>query len=357
MRIRNWFSFIVVVCLSTFLARDLHLGFISIVQAQTPAIATPTDSFVQSIANVGMTVSDMNRAIDFYSKVLHFQKISDVEISGKPYEQLQGVVGLRERVVQMKLGQEILELTAYLTPKGRPIPIDSHSNDLWFQHIAIVVNDMDKAYAILRQNQVQYVSSGPQTLPPSIPAAAGIKAFYFRDPDGHNLEVIYFPPGKGNPRWQNPSNELFLGIDHTAIAVANTEQSLKFYRDLLGLKVAGESENFGNEQEHLNNVFGARLHITGLRSQQGPGIEFLEYLSPPGGRPAPRDIHTNDIVYWQTTIVTKDLDILEQRLRERKAFFISPGIVNLPDGQLGFNKALLIRDPDGHALRLVIPNS
>ncbi|WP_341739360.1 VOC family protein [Microcoleus sp. CAWBG640] len=356
MRIRNWFSFVVVVFLSTLLASNLHFGFAGIVQAQTPAITAPTESFVQSVANVGMTVSDMNQAIDFYSKVLHFQKISDVEISGTPYEQLQGIVGLRERVVQMKLGQETIELTAYFTPKGRPIPIDSHSNDLWFQHIAIVVNDMEKAYTILRQNKVQYVSSEPQTLPPSIPAAAGIKAFYFRDPDGHNLEIIYFPADKGAPRWQSPTKELFLGIDHTAIAVANTEQSLKFYRDILGLKVAGESENFGNEQEHLNNVFGARLHITGLRSQQGPGIEFLEYLSPPGGRPAPDDIHPNDLVYWQTTIVTKDLDILAQRLRESKTFLISPGVVTLPDGKLGFTKALLVRDPDGHALRLVTPN-
>ena len=76
---------------------------------------------------------------------------------------------------------------------------------------------------------------------------------------------------------------LFLGIDHTAIVVSDTGKSLAFYRDLLGLRVAGESENYGVEQEHLNQVFGARLHITGLRAEHGPGIEFLEYITPPGG--------------------------------------------------------------------------
>jgi len=52
---------------------------------------------------------------------------------------------------------------------------------------------------------------------------------------------------------------------------------MRFYRDTLGLRAARESENYGTEQEHLNNVFGARLRITGLRATDGPGIELLEY--------------------------------------------------------------------------------
>ena len=180
---------------------------------------------VEAVAAVGMTVSDMDRAVKFYSQVLSFQKISDVEVFGKDYEALQGLFGLRMRVVQMQLGKETLILTKYLTPPGDPIPLDSHSNDLWFQHIAIVVNDMDRAYKHLRQHDIQHVSTAPQLLPESLKAAAGIRAFYFRDPDGHNLELIQFPPDKGNPRWQKSTRELFLGIDHTAIAVSNTKTS------------------------------------------------------------------------------------------------------------------------------------
>src|SRR5437763_7715613 len=208
-----------------------------------------------------MTVSDMDRSIPFYS-ALTSQKISDIELLGDEYEQLEGVFGARMRIVRMQLGHEYIDLTQTLAPPGRPIPVDSHSNDLWFQHIAIVVRDMDQAFAKLRELKVQFVSTTPQTLPLSIPAAAGIKAFYFRDPDQHNLEVICFPPGKGDPRWQERTNKLFLGIDHTAIAISNSEASLKFYRDLLGLRKAGESENSGTEQEHLNQVAGARLRIT-----------------------------------------------------------------------------------------------
>jgi catechol 2,3-dioxygenase-like lactoylglutathione lyase family enzyme len=253
----------------------------------------------------------------------------------------------------MQLGQEFIDLTEYLAPRGRPIPTDSRSNDLWFQHIAIVVRDMDEAFEKLRSLKIQFVSTAPQTLPPSIPAAAGIKAFYFRDPDQHNLEIIYFPPGKGDPRWQEKTNALFLGIDHTAVAVANTATSLAFYRDIVGLRMAGESDNFGTEQEHLNQVFGAHLHITGLRANDGPGIEFLEYLTPRDGRARPADVHANDVVHWQTTVETNNLDLLVRRLREAHATFASSAVVVTRQDQLGYSKGVLVNDPDGHSVLLV----
>ena len=305
-----------------------------------------------AVESVGMTVSDMDRSVAFYS-ALTFQKISDVEVFGEQYEHLEGVFGARMRIVRMQLGNEQVDLTEYLAPHGRPIPVDSRSNDLWFQHIAIVVRDMDQAFAKLRALKVEFVSTGPQTLPPSIPAAAGIKAFYFRDPDQHNLEVIYFPPGKGDPRWQEKTDKVFLGIDHTAIGVSNTEASLGFYRDLLGLRKVGESENFGTEQEHLNQVFGAHLRITGMRAGGGPGIEFLEYLTPRDGRPRPSDVHANDLVHWQTTIATDDVDLLAKKLQDAHVGFVSSGVIIMPKDKAGFSKGALVSDPDGHDLLLL----
>src|SRR5205809_1618237 len=299
--------------------RRLIVAFLAVVLAASIA---ETQSANVSVESVGMTVSDMDRAVEFYS-ALAFQKVSDVEVLGEQYEHLEGVFGARMRIVRMQLGNEFVDLTEYLAPRGRSIPLDSRSNDLSFQHIAIVVRDMDQAFEKLRALKVQFVSTGPQTLPASLPAAAGIKAFYFRDPDQHNLEIIYFPPGKGDPRWQEKTDKLFLGIDHTAIGIANTESSLGFYRDLLGFRKAGESENFGTEQEHLNQVFGAHLQITGMRAASGAGIEFLEYLTPRDGRARPADVHANDIVHWQTMITTDDVDLMAKKLRDAHVQFVS----------------------------------
>jgi catechol 2,3-dioxygenase-like lactoylglutathione lyase family enzyme len=321
-------------------------------QSSTPR-SLPRTPAIEAVDTIGLTVSDMDRSVEFYSKVLAFEKVSDVEVWGDKYEHLQGLFGLRVRIVRMRLGEEFIDLTQYLVPRGRPVPADSRSNDRWFQHVAIIVTDIDRAYAKLRQHKVEHASTGPQRLPDWNKNAAGIRAFYFKDPDDHVLEILQFPEGKGDPRWHRATDRLFLGIDHTAIVVGDTEASLHYYGNILGLKVAGESENYGTEQEHLNNVFGARLRITTLRAMAGPAIEFLEYLAPRDGRPFPMDARSNDLFHWQVRMVCGDAEAMAMGVRAAKAIFVSPGVVALPDAQLGFRKGILVRDPDGHALQIV----
>jgi catechol 2,3-dioxygenase-like lactoylglutathione lyase family enzyme len=325
---------------------------LAVPQLFTQHVVAQHAGLVDGVDAIGITVSDMDRAVDFYSKVLTFEKVSDTEVAGENYEHLEGVFGLRMRVVRMRLGDEFIELTEYLAPKGRPIPVDSRSNDRWFQHIAIIVSDMDKAYARLRESKVEHASSGPQRLPDWNKKAAGISAFYFKDSDGHPVEVLQFPPDKGLEKWHRTTDKLFLGIDHTAIVVWDTDASIQFYRDLLGMHVAGESENYGTEQEHLNNVFGAHLRITALRGASGPGIELLEYLAPRDGRPFPSDEQANDIVHRQTVLLTRGADAAASQLQSRHVNFVSSGVVANQTGRLAFSKALLVRDPDGHAIEI-----
>ncbi len=305
---------------------------------------------ISNIESVGMTVRDMDRSVKFYTGALGFKKISDNEFAGGQYENLEGVFGIHVRVVRLQLGDESIELTDYLTSGGRSIPEDMHSNDLSFQHIAIVVSDMDRAFARLKQFHVEYVSTAPQTLPSGNVAAAGIKAFYFHDPDNHNLELIYFPKGKGQLKWQKTNGKIFLGIDHTAIGISNTDNSLRFYQQVLGLDKKGESWNKGVEQEHLNNIEGASLHITGLRSDAGPGIEFLEYLNPRGGKQYPGDTRADDIWYWQTTLITNNVAAVYDKLKDQGYQFVSKGLIDLKPANGKHAHAFIVKDPDGHAM-------
>jgi catechol 2,3-dioxygenase-like lactoylglutathione lyase family enzyme len=299
---------------------------------------------VRGLDSIGLTVSDLDRSVEFYTKVLTFEKVSEREVSGSDYEHLVGIFGSRARIARLQLGDEYLELTEFVVPRGRPAAADSRSNDRWFQHVAIIVSDMDRAYQRLREFKVQYASPEPQRLPDWNQNAGGIRAFYFRDPDGHPLEILQFPEGKGRRKWHASSSRLFLGIDHTAIVITDTIASLHFYRDLLGLEVAGESENYGPEQERLNNVFGARLRITAVRGEAGPGIEFLEYLAPRDGRPYPADERPNDLVHWQTRLVSPSAAETAGELAQARSNFLS-----WPDQQ----KAFIVRDPDGHAVEIV----
>jgi catechol 2,3-dioxygenase-like lactoylglutathione lyase family enzyme len=169
----------------------------------------------KQLSKVSITVSSLEKLVPFYEEVLSFEKIAEYEWTGDPLQRLTGLKepSLTARIALMQLGKEQIELIEFTNENRQlALPADSRSNDLWFQHIAIVVSDMEKAYAHLRAHKVQFVSTAPQTLPEYLPAAAGISAFYFRDPDGHNLEVIHFPQGKGKPKWQAPTDQLFLGI-------------------------------------------------------------------------------------------------------------------------------------------------
>lgn len=308
---------------------------------------------VCAVGPIGITVSDLDRSVDFYTRVLSFERIGETEESGPQIETLTGVFGVRRLTATLQLGDEHIELSQFLAPEGRPIPADSRSNDHWFQHIAIVVSDMDAAYSLLRRHKVRHASSGPQTLPTWNPSAGGISAFYFKDPDGHVLEVIRFPNGKGDPKWQSPSDRLFLGIDHTAIVVADTDRSIAFYSGVLGLTVAGTSENYGIEQEHLNNVHGARLRITALRATSGPGIELLEYLAPSDGRPSPVGLAANDLTHWHTTLVTPSADLAAAALRTARVSWVSPGLVREANAECA--AAAQVLDPDSHAVMIAQP--
>jgi catechol 2,3-dioxygenase-like lactoylglutathione lyase family enzyme len=308
-----------------------------------------SEARVTEVEAVELVVHDLAQSRAFF-ELLGFEAEGQATLSGPNVEQSLGVPGARIERLELSLGRERVALLEYLAPNnGRPLPPDTHGNDRWFQHLALVVSDMARAYAWLHAHHVQHVSSTPQKLPAWNPAAGGIEAFYFRDPDGHALELIHFPKGKGDARWQakprcSPAEGercLFLGIDHTALTVADTEQSLRFYRDALGLRVAGEAENYGPEQEHLNGVFGAHLRITALRAARGPGIELLEYLAPAGGRPTPPDVRPNDLAHFQVVV------------RAPSASAVWNAVVPAGGSAVASDMATrraLVRDRDGHAV-------
>jgi catechol 2,3-dioxygenase-like lactoylglutathione lyase family enzyme len=237
---------------------------------------------------VALTVSDAAALSAFYQSAAGFHVVHESD----------GACSSPSRSVTLRLGRETIILNEFRRP-GRPVPADSCSHDLWFQHLAIVVSDIRVACDRLNRHGIRHTSPAPQRLPAWNPNAGGIQASYFRDPDGHPLELISFPPDKGDARWQSTKG-LFLGIDHTAITVSSTESALRFYRDSLGLDVRGASENFGLEQERLSGVPGARVRITSLRGAAGPGLEFLHYLAPANGRATPADTQPEDLWHEET---------------------------------------------------------
>ena len=313
-------------------------------------MASPSGVTVKAVQSIALTVSDASSATDFFTGAFDYKVTSDTVISGDEASYLYGVPNAQVRIVSLQLGQENIRLMQFLSGTGKAVPADSKSNDLWFQHFAIIVSDMDKAYAQLKKFSFTPISPEPQTLPNDI------RAFKFRDTDGHPLELLQFPPGLGPDHWQ-AKDALFLGMDHSAISIASTERSLALYRDVLGLTHQGSFTNIGIKQETMDNLFSAKVIVSSLTPAKGRlGVEFLDYLTPPGARPFPLEQQTNDLVHMHFELVVDDIDAaveaLTGALQKGMVQFVSPKVIELPD-VMPFSKAVLWRGPDGHNVLLV----
>ncbi|MEG3896351.1 MULTISPECIES: VOC family protein [unclassified Microcoleus] len=310
---------------------------------------------VQRIRAIGLTVSDADRSQDFYTHALGFEPVSDITVETEDYSDLVGVAEATIRIVTLQLGDELIELIQYLNIEGKPIPKDSQSNDLWFQHLAIAVSDMDRAYAHLRSFSIEPISVAPQTIPPDNKASAGVRAFKFKDCDRHPLELIWFPADKGQDKWHQKSDRAFLGIDHSAIAISNTEQSLKFYRDLLGMQVEGGSFNQGETQARLDNLpEEVEVKITALRPNQGGlGIELLDYLVPPNSRPMPSNWKSYDLANMQIELVVNDIEQAVEMLRQNGVEIVSSRVVEFTESCCPYRQGCLIKDADRHSILLI----
>ena len=213
------------------------------------------------IDRITLVVSDLDEAEDDYVKTFGCSVESRADIEPA----LTGVLCIRPtrgRRSLLRLGCERIELLEFTDLAGRPYPPDSTSTDLWFQHMAIIVNDMTDAHQrVMANRRFRPISrNGPVRLPDS---SGGVTAFKFRDHDGHPLELLAFPEGRVPEEWRNVNGPgSFLGVDHTAIAVSDSASSAEFFGSVFGFSVGTRTENCGPEQAALDDVNGVHVSVT-----------------------------------------------------------------------------------------------
>jgi catechol 2,3-dioxygenase-like lactoylglutathione lyase family enzyme len=302
------------------------------------------------ISRTSFTTSEADRLGAFYQEAFGFEPMEIEHYAGEAFARLSGVEGAQARALPLRLGEEMIELLAF-AQRGAPYPADIGCDDPRFQHIAIVVADMETAY--LRLCACEGWTAITKPAPQRLPASSGaVTAFKFRDPEGHPLELLAFPPDNVPPRWRETPHRHgpCLGVDHSAIVVSSTASSVAFYRQVLGFSVIGGSLNRGLEQEQLDAVPGAVVEVTALDPGAGNShLELLCYRSPDRLRGAPEALRSNDIAATRLVLEVDDVPALELRLAAARVRLISVGT----EASRYNRPALLIRDPDGHALLLL----
>ena len=269
------------------------------------------------IVGFGLTSPNAARLTEFYETVFGARHVSS--------ERLEGVRGgaLRHTV---QLGTEAVDIVQFDVP-GRPYPSPLTPYDTAFQHFALVVSNIELALAQLRRapDWMPISKGGPQRLPP---AAGGVIAFKFQDPDGHPLELLAFPEHAVPPHWrQRSTHPIFLGIDHSAISVRDSAISTAFYQSL-GFAVTAQTLNQGVEQANLDGVRNPHVEVTTLcLGESPPHLELLCYRS--AAYPPRHVLSSNDVAATRIALAIED-----------------------PENDVDVAERLLV-DPDGHHLLLV----
>ena len=234
---------------------------------------------VTRLLRVALNVRDLRASTAFYVEALGFE----------PDGAERPASGLPGRARLLRRGAQFLELSAPAEP-GPPYPDDTAANDLWFQHCALVTDDIGAAHAraLARGGGVSGVRpfsrGGPVTLP------GAIAAWKFRDPDGHPLELIQFP---------RPDKLTRSGIDHSAISVSDAGRSIRFYEGL-GLSVGSRQVNAGPAQDRLDGLDGVAADVVALLPPSpAPHVELLGYRHPSGrpARPRPAGLAATRLVF------------------------------------------------------------
>jgi catechol 2,3-dioxygenase-like lactoylglutathione lyase family enzyme len=143
---------------------------------------------MKTLHHVGITVADLDRAIDFYHGVLGLPLRSEPSpvFDHPALGPAVGVPGAALRQVNLELGDGSLELLEYTSP---PSPVDAPlaQNALGAQHVAFRVDDIRASKQELERRGVEFLSD-VNVVDDGV--LAGWRWVYFRDPEGNALELV-----------------------------------------------------------------------------------------------------------------------------------------------------------------------
>ena len=145
-----------------------------------------------AVAHVGITVRDMDKAVEFYRDTLGLKVIGDVTIDGQEASTVTQVPNTTLRAVYLRYKDDPtsppIELLHFIKPGETGTPYPGLANP-GITEVAFWVKDIDKTYEDLRAKGVEFYSA-PQLFDLEGEGYGKVKAVYFRDPDGTTLELM-----------------------------------------------------------------------------------------------------------------------------------------------------------------------
>ncbi|AQL41855.1 hypothetical protein BV210_03595 [Halorientalis sp. IM1011] len=130
--------------------------------------------------HVGLTVSDLDRAVAFYRDTLGLELLSRFSVGGDEFASGVGIPGASADFAHLDADGARVELVEY-EPKGDE-SAHARLNQPGASHFGLEVEDLDAFYADLPAD-VPTISE-PRT------TESGTRICFLQDPDGHLVEVL-----------------------------------------------------------------------------------------------------------------------------------------------------------------------
>ena len=146
---------------------------------------------LKEIMHVGVTVSDLDRSIDFYKNVLGLTFKGELLMEGPETELLFQKKGCKARVAYLNGSDDVMappvELIQFIDADVEKTPADLFRTSI--SEICFAVSDINAVYHKLVEKGVECLSM-PQPFDFTGDGFGRSRAIYFRDPDGIILELM-----------------------------------------------------------------------------------------------------------------------------------------------------------------------
>lgn len=146
---------------------------------------------IGKVAHIGLTVSDIEKSIEFYKNILGLKFQGKMIMEGENAERLFNIKDCKVRVAYLNGSEEIntppIELIQF--EKDTILSEGIKLNKVSISEVCFSVSDIEKVYDDLSNKGVEFLSK-PQYFDLRDQGFGESKAVYFKDPDGIILELI-----------------------------------------------------------------------------------------------------------------------------------------------------------------------
>ena len=145
---------------------------------------------------IGVSVTDLERSMDFYKKYLGFDKtVIDIhECFSGSIDEIAGSsqTEIRSCLLANSKGNGMVEISEFIKPRGRSIPFCTNWGDFGYLQMCLLGNNIRGIEERFTKEDLDIILP-PQIMEADDPENAGLSFLYTRDPDGIPIEVMVLP--------------------------------------------------------------------------------------------------------------------------------------------------------------------